>query len=153
MSDHLDRVSLKFAETTVDLKSANEAFQREIERIQILFRELQQEYVTQLEEKRQHNEILLRGAGIEEKELRKVKEMAKVASNKNMSVLLPKLKRTHLESNLMLSGRQDKILAILKGDKFSPELNSPQRRFFQSESKLGMGTDLAPVSSVKFIPG
>ncbi len=66
-----------------------------------------------------------------------------MASNKNMSVRLPKLKRTHLESNLMLSGRQDKILAILKGDKFNPELNSPQRRFFQSESKLGMGADLA----------
>ena len=60
---------------------------------------------------------MLRGAGIEETELRKADTLAKNASNKNLSSLLPKLKKTHIESNLMLSGRQDKIMAILKNDK------------------------------------
>jgi len=46
LKTHLDRTSLKFAESTVDLKSANEGFQRELERIQLLFRELQQELMT-----------------------------------------------------------------------------------------------------------
>jgi ribosome-associated translation inhibitor RaiA len=39
-SQHVDHISLKFAETTVDLNSANEGFQREIERANILFKEL-----------------------------------------------------------------------------------------------------------------
>lgn len=79
-SQHVDHISLKFAETTVDLNSANEGFQREIERANLLFKELQKAFVTELEEKRQHNEALLRGAGIEEKELRKVNRMAETAS-------------------------------------------------------------------------
>ena len=62
----LDRLSLKFAASTVDLESANAGFQRELERLQLIFRELQQEFLQQLEEKREHNEALLRGAGIEE---------------------------------------------------------------------------------------
>jgi len=33
-------VSLKFAENTVDLQAAGDGFQREIERIQIIFRDL-----------------------------------------------------------------------------------------------------------------
>ena len=44
-SQLIERISLKFAETTVDAQAANEGFQREIERINLLFRELQQEYV------------------------------------------------------------------------------------------------------------
>jgi len=39
----------------------------------VLFRELQQEYLQQLEEKREHNEALLRGAGIEETQLKMAK--------------------------------------------------------------------------------
>lgn len=117
---HLDRISLKFAESTIDLKSANEGFQRELERLQLLFRELQQEFLQQLEEKREHNEALLRGAGIEENELKMAKNQAKSQSNKNMSTLLPKLRKTHIDSNIMLTGRQEKILALLRGDKLSP---------------------------------
>ena len=52
LSQHLDRVALKFAGDKVDLSSAGEGFSRELERIQILFRELQQEFLTQLEEKK-----------------------------------------------------------------------------------------------------
>jgi len=33
MGEHFDRISLKFAENTVDLTSASEGFQREIERV------------------------------------------------------------------------------------------------------------------------
>ena len=47
----------------------------------------------------------MRGAGIEEKELRKVNRMAENASQKKLSNLLPKLRKTHLTSNLELSGR------------------------------------------------
>ena len=84
MSQLIERISLKFAETTVDATAANEGFQREIERINLLYRELQQEYVQQLEEKRQHNEALLRGAGIEEKDLKRAEDLAKYASSKNL---------------------------------------------------------------------
>ena len=105
LTEHVNRIALKFAETTVDLKAASDGFAREIERVQLLFRELQQEFLTQLEEKRQHNEALLRGAGIEESELRKADTLAKNASSKNLSSLLPKLKKTHIDSNLMLTGR------------------------------------------------
>jgi hypothetical protein len=66
---------------------------------------LQQEFLTQLEEKRLHNEALLRGAGIDELDLQKALKYAKEASDKNLSNLLPKLKKTHLESNIMLTGR------------------------------------------------
>jgi len=40
MSQLIERISLKFAETTIDATAANEGFQREIERINLLFREL-----------------------------------------------------------------------------------------------------------------
>jgi hypothetical protein len=36
--NYIDNISLKFAENTVDLTSASEGFQREIERVQIIFR-------------------------------------------------------------------------------------------------------------------
>lgn len=138
----------------MDLNSANEGFQREIERANMLFRELQKEFITGLEEKRQHNEALLRGAGIEEKELRKAHKMAETASSKKLAVLLPKLKKTHITSNLELSGRQDKILAIFKGEKLSPELNSPKsRRFFSPMASMqASNADLMAVNSHKFLP-
>lgn len=39
-SEHVDSISLRFSETTVDLKSASEGFHRELERMNHLFREL-----------------------------------------------------------------------------------------------------------------
>lgn len=97
-----------------------------------MFRELQQELITQLEEKREHNEALLRGAGIEENELKMAKNHAKSQSNKNMDNLLPKLRKTHIQANIMLTGRQEKIMAILKGDKLNPQLNNgTSRKFFR----------------------
>ena len=158
LSQHLDRVALKFAGEKVNLSSAGEGFERELERRQILFRELQQEFLTQLEEKRQHNEALLRGAGIEEKELRKAKETAKNTSNKNLAMLLPKLQATHVSSNLNISTRQDKILAILKSDRVSPTLNnSPtSRKFFTNSSdlKVQLNADIGnTLGNSQFIPG
>ena len=50
-----------------------------------------EEFITTLEEKRKHNEALLRGAGIEEKELLRANNLATSASNKKLAVLLPKL--------------------------------------------------------------
>ena len=67
-----------------------------------------------------HNEALLRGAGIEELDLQKAMKYAKETSDKNLQNLLHKLKKTHLDSNIMLTGRQEKIMAILKADKISP---------------------------------
>lgn len=52
LTDHSNTIALKFAEQTVDLKAAAEGFEREIERVQILYRELQQEFLQNLEEKR-----------------------------------------------------------------------------------------------------
>ena len=92
MTEHSNKIALKFAETTVDLTGASDGFAREIERMQVIFRELQTEFVTQLEEKRQHNEALLRGAGIEESALRKADHLAKNTSSKNLATLLPKIK-------------------------------------------------------------
>lgn len=101
----LDRVTLKFAENTVDLSAASEGFQREIERVQILFRELQQEFILGLEEKRIHNETLLRGAGVDDKGIKKANDLAKAASTKGLAVLLPKIKQNHINQNINLTGR------------------------------------------------
>ena len=46
MGQHIDRISLKFSESSVDTTQANEGFQREPERITILFNELQSEYIS-----------------------------------------------------------------------------------------------------------
>ena len=73
MSEHLDKVSLKFAENTVDLTSAGEGFQREIERIQMIFRELASEFLTSLEEKKKFNDIVLQGAGVKQKDQKRFK--------------------------------------------------------------------------------
>jgi len=81
MGQHIDRISLKFAETTVDLDQANKGFEREIERVSELFMELMREFVNNLEEKRIHNESLLRGAGLDEKEIKKVSLTAKKSSD------------------------------------------------------------------------
>lgn len=100
MSGHIDRISLKFAENTVDLQAAGEGFQREIERVQIIFRELQGEFLTTLEEKRAQNESLLRAGGVKDSEITKASETAKGTTAKNLSVLLPKIKKSHLDSTL-----------------------------------------------------
>ena len=79
----------------------------------------------------------MRGAGIEEAALRKADNLAKHTSSKNLATLLPKIKKTHIDSNIALTGRQEKILAILKNDKLSPELNnSTSRKFFRQPSDL-----------------
>jgi len=41
----------------------------------------------------------------------------------NLQNLLPKIKKSHMDSTLQLTGRQDKIMALLREDKISPELN------------------------------
>ena len=72
-----------------------------------------------------------------------------------MASLLPKLRKTHIDSNIMLTGRQEKILAILKGDQVSPTLNDGKtsRKFFRKGSDMSsMGADLQAVASTRF-PG
>lgn len=76
-------------------------------------------------------------------------------SNKNMSDLLPKLRKTHIQANIMLTGRQEKIMAILKGDKLNPQLNNgTSRKFFRQGSNMSSaGADLMAVNSQKFMAG
>ena len=100
LGQHIDRVSLKFAENTVDLTSASEGFQREIERVQTIFRDLASEYMTTLEEKKQQNDTMLRGAGLNEYDLTQAKDKAKFDSKKALANLLPKIKQTKFDSNL-----------------------------------------------------
>jgi len=72
--------------------------------------------------------------------LRRAKELAKDSSKLNLAGLLPKLKKSHLDQNMLAIDRQDKIIEILKGDRFVPELNSPSgsRKFYRSEAKVQM---------------
>jgi hypothetical protein len=57
----------------------------------------------------------------------------------------------------MLTGRQEKIMAILKGNKLSPEFNNTiSRKYFQLKKEqsdgASMGADLAAVNSTRFKP-
>jgi hypothetical protein len=45
-----------------------------------------------LEEKRETNEILLRGTGVKDKQIKANVQLAKMASKDNLAALLPKLK-------------------------------------------------------------
>lgn len=66
---------------------------------------------------------------------------------------MPRVKQTHIESNIMLTGRQEKIMAILKGNKLSPEFNNTtSRKYFQpkKDKSDSMGVDLAAVNSTRF---
>jgi hypothetical protein len=74
MNDHIDRISLKYQEDIIDLKGSNQGFARELERVQIIFRELQTEFLYTLEEKRISNETLLRGAKLKVKEMERIKD-------------------------------------------------------------------------------
>lgn len=78
--------------------------------------------------------------------------MASRASDKKLAVLLPKLKKTHLTSNLELSGRQDKILALFKQDQISPEINN-SRKFFSPKASHASKLDLHGINSHSFLPG
>ena len=82
------------------MSNANEGFQRELERITLLFNELQSEYLSALEEKKKHNEAMLIGAGIEEKDLKKANYLAKETSKKKLELLLPRIKYSHLDANM-----------------------------------------------------
>lgn len=55
-NDHIDRITLKYKEDLVNFHSQSEGFARELERVSILFRELQTEFLVTLEEKRTNNE-------------------------------------------------------------------------------------------------
>ena len=79
---------------------------------------------------------MLRSVGAKDEDLRKANTMAKLTSQKNLQMMLPKLRRNHLEQTLKLTERQDKIMALLKEDKINPSLNesATRRRFFKSPS-------------------
>jgi len=89
LHDHIDRISLKYQEDLVDLKSSSEGFARELERVQILFRELQTEFLVTLEEKRTHNEQLLHGVKLRQLEIDASRHTAKQVSDKSLATLLP----------------------------------------------------------------
>ena len=61
---------LRYKEDIVELKVTSEGFAREIERVQLLFRELQKEFLKGIEEKRQNVDILVRCSNLlKEKEI------------------------------------------------------------------------------------
>lgn len=113
MKNHIDGMALKFAEHTVDLTSAGEGFQREIERMQIIFRELSSEFLTTIEEKKKANETMLRGAGLNQQDIKRFKEMANISSKKSLSTKLPNL-QLEMYSTLQNDARQERIVALLK---------------------------------------
>ena len=89
-----------------------------------------------MEEKRTNNEMMLRGAKLQERDIERAVAHGKAVSNGSLEVLLPKLKRVHEQSNADISERQDKVISILKGE-LQPEQNSPNsRRFFGAASSL-----------------
>lgn len=65
--DHIDHLTLHYKEDIIDLKVLSQGFARELDRVNVLFRELQTEFLVTLEEKRTHNEQLLGGIGLNEK--------------------------------------------------------------------------------------
>lgn len=80
----------------------------------LLFNELQSSYVSTLEEKKKHNEAFLISAGVEEKDIRNANYLAGKTSKKNLESLLPMIKHSHLDANMQVSLRQEKIMKILK---------------------------------------
>ena len=56
--------------------------------------------MTTLEDKKQQNETLLRGAGLDSHALNQAKDNAKASSKKVLANLLPKIKQTNFDSNL-----------------------------------------------------
>ena len=52
-----------------------------------------------MEEKRQGNEIILKGAKMKEREIERAAEQGKIQSNGSLEILLPKLKKRHERSN------------------------------------------------------
>ena len=84
-----------------------------------------------MEEKRQGNEIILRGAKLKERDIERAAEQGRVVTNGSLEILLPKLKKKHEQSNADITLRQERIINILKGDKIQKKLHSPEsRRFF-----------------------
>ena len=153
LSEILRRIAAKFAVTQVDSESAEGGYNREMERLQVLFRELQSELVTTLEEKKHHNEVLLRSTGIKEVELKKIHELVGEASAKKLEGMLPQIQQNHLNSTLRVSGRQDKILSIFRQEKLSPNLNS-SRKFYKSQSKKSQSTTLRDAEGkTNLLPG
>ena len=105
VNDHIDKISLKYKEDIIDIKSSNQGFARELERVQIIFRELQTEFLYTLEEKRMGNDMMLRGAKLKAKEMERIKDQAKQASENSIASLLPQLNKLHEQSTIELSNR------------------------------------------------
>jgi hypothetical protein len=62
---------------------------------------------------------LLRGVFLKERELKRAKERAKNISDENMEKLLPILKKNHEKEIEQLSGRQLKVVEIMKGTRLN----------------------------------
>ena len=99
-------MALRYTGDIVNLKSSCEGFAREFDRIQILFRELQTEFLRGVEEKRQNVDILVRASKLlKQKEIERMKNKVKEVSDYNLQDLLPKLKEQHEQSNKQLAER------------------------------------------------
>lgn len=68
---------------------------------------------------------MLRGVFLKERELKRAKERAKNISDENMEKLLPILKKNHEKEIEQLSGRQLKVVEIMKGTRLNEILSSP----------------------------
>ena len=134
-NDHLDQIALNYKEDIVDIKALSDGFSRELERMQILFRELQSEFLVTLEDKRQGNETLMRGLDVKLNQIESFKNKSKQESQRNLSLLLPKLKRSHELSNANLQTRQGKIISILKGEGLDTLTDKKSRRHLGSDMK------------------
>ena len=106
----------------------NQGFARELERVTLLFRELQAEFLITMEEKRKNTEFFLKGADMKQRDIDRAYEQGKAVSNGSLEVLLPKLKKAHESSNNELTERQEKIINILKSEKVASI--SPEKRKF-----------------------
>ena len=62
---------------------------------------------------------MLRGVFLKERELKRAKERAKNISDENMEKLLPILKKNHEKEIEQLSGRQLKVVEIMKGTRLN----------------------------------
>lgn len=67
---HIDQITLQYKENVTDLTSASEGFSREINRVNALFKELQKEFLLNLEEKRVNNETVLKGLNLNKNQIK-----------------------------------------------------------------------------------
>lgn len=61
-----EELATNYQSDVIDFRTQTEGFARELERVQILFRQLQQEFTVGLENYRQTQEEIMRAAGLQD---------------------------------------------------------------------------------------